>query len=176
MERPVKSKADAIRLLQLSELLAASARTVVDEWSKETTPQTAKSLKDDGSPKTLPSPTLHEAQRTIQSITGVLTELVSEPSGRIIEVACQYWESRALFIAAERRIPDLLAKAGEDGLSSKELADATGVEYLKLCMFKFYSHYLYHPFSFTELLFSSNSKMSLFNTHFQTSRPRPVRK
>jgi len=58
---------------------------------------------------------------------------VSEPPSRIIEVACQYWESRALYIAAERRIPDLLADVGEGGLSSKELGAKTGIEHLKLC-------------------------------------------
>jgi hypothetical protein len=136
MERPPKTPADAVHLLQLSELLISSARTVVDEWAKEscTSSETA-GLPGDIAPHILPTPKLHEAQRRILAIAGSLTALASEPHSRIIEVACQYWESRALYLAAERRIPDMLAAAGDKGLSGSELGEKTGVEALKLCMF-----------------------------------------
>lgn len=130
MERPQKTLADAAQLLQLSELLSTNVRIVIDEWAKEQRPQASN---DGASPASLPSHKLHEAQRTLLAITGSLTELVAEPSLRIFEVACQHWESRALYIAAERRIPDLLAEAGADGVSAKQLASRTGIEYLKLC-------------------------------------------
>ena len=125
MERSPKTLADAVHLLQVCELLASSTSAVVDEWLKES---------KDGTPGVLPSQRLHDAQRTILAITGSLTELVSEPHSRVIEVACQYWESRALSIAAERKIPDLLAVGGDKGMSAKELGAATGIEYRKLCM------------------------------------------
>ena len=41
-------------------------------------------------------------------------------------------ESRALFIAAERNIPDLLAEAGHDGLHVEALAEKTNIESKKL--------------------------------------------
>lgn len=132
MERSSKSTLDVVNLVKTSELLTQTVRDVIDEWSKE--PQASGSGKpnDGGAPKVLPNRKLHDAQRTILAITGTLTELVSEPPSRVIEVACQYWESRALYIAAERRIPNLLAAAGEQGLSAQGLGKLTGIESLKL--------------------------------------------
>lgn len=130
MARPSKTLADAVHLLQLSELITANIRSVIDAWAKESKADEGGS--PDGSPHILPSHQLHQAQRTILASVGALTELVSEPSIRVIEVACQYWESRALAIAAERRIPDLLAQAGAKGLAVDELGEATGIEHLKL--------------------------------------------
>lgn len=133
MSRPSRTLADVAQLLQISELISTNIRSVIDAWAKES------SLEDDNSsgssPSVLPSHQLHQAQRTLLASVGTLTELVSEPGIRVIEVGCQYWESRALYIAAERRVPDLLAQAGAKGLGVKELADATGIEQLKLCMY-----------------------------------------
>jgi hypothetical protein len=141
MERFPRSAADAQQLLQLAELFKQSAEIIAEEWSREdfsqTTAETNGTKSNLGSQDTariLPSPRLHEATRTVLAITGAATELVAEPYSRIQEVACQYFESRALFVAAERRIPDLLARAGEDGLNVGEIAEATGIEERKLCM------------------------------------------
>ncbi|KAL9038899.1 MAG: hypothetical protein Q9180_002852 [Flavoplaca navasiana] len=122
MDRPPKTLADAVNLLRTCELLTAAVRTVVDEWAKEAQSPSA----------SLPSQDLHEAQRTVLAATGILTELVSEPQSRVVEVACQYWESRALAVATERRIPDLLATAGTVGASAKDLGSKTGIEHRKL--------------------------------------------
>lgn len=132
MARPTKTLADAVHLLQLSELISVNIRSVIDAWAKESKADEGGS--PDGSPHILPSHQLYQAQRTILASVGALTELVAEPSVRIIELACQYWESRALYIAAERRIPDLLAEAGAKGLAADELGEATGIEHQKLCM------------------------------------------
>lgn len=54
---------------------------------------------------------------------------------RIIELGCQYWESRALYIAAERRVPDLLAKVeqqGDSGVTAAGLSKEVGIESRKL--------------------------------------------
>lgn len=135
MERTPKTLADAARLLQLSELLVSSTRTIIDEWAKESHHSNSSTDSSSNGPsKILASRKLYEAQRQVLAITGSLTELVSEPHSRIIEVGCHYWESRALYLAVERRIPDLLAAAGEDGLSGAELGEKTGVEALKLCV------------------------------------------
>ena len=122
-ERSRKTTVDVVNLLKTSELLTQTVRTVIEEWSKEEQPQVSGPGKFEhgGTPKVLSSRKLHEVQRTILAITGTLTELVSEPPKRVIEVATQYWKSRALSIAAERRIPNLLAAAGENGIPALEL-------------------------------------------------------
>ena len=131
MSRPLKTLADAAQLLQVGELISTNIRSVIDAWAKESKAENDNS--PDGSTNVLPSHQLHQAQRTLLASVGALTELVSEPSIRVIEVACQFWESRALYITAERRIPDLLAQAGARGLEVKELGEATGIEHRKLC-------------------------------------------
>lgn len=135
MDRFPKTLIDAAQLLQLSDLVSSNVRIVIDEWAKEYQSNARPGTSTDGdSPQKIPSHRLHEAQRTILAVTGSLTELVSEPSLRILEMSCQYWESRALYIAAERRIPDWLHDAGDDGLTAKELGAMTGIEDAKLGM------------------------------------------
>lgn len=137
MERPLPTVTEASQLLQLSDLLSTTVRTVIDEWGLEHTPRPcpadSKSLDPASAPdsrRILPSRRLHEAQRTIAAIAGTLTELVAEPSARVIEIGCQYWESRALYVAVERQVPDLLAERGEMGI--EELAARTEIEVRKL--------------------------------------------
>lgn len=130
MSRPLKPLPDAAALLELSTLFTANVQTVISEWAKEHQPHASN---DGASPSSLPSRKLYEAQRTLLAVTGKLTELIAEPSLRILEVGCQYWESRALYIAAERRIPDLLAEGGPDGVDVQRIGEETGIEYLKLC-------------------------------------------
>ncbi|KAL4940293.1 hypothetical protein BDV06DRAFT_230434 [Aspergillus oleicola] len=137
MERFPRTPADARQLLQLADLFKKAAEVIADEWTREdfSASNGANDLGSQDSARVLPSPRLHEAQRIVLSITGAATELVAEPYSRIQEVACQYFESRALFIAAERRIPDLLEEAGDSGLSVTEIAESTGIESRKLCKF-----------------------------------------
>ncbi|KAL2812961.1 S-adenosyl-L-methionine-dependent methyltransferase [Aspergillus granulosus] len=134
MERFPRTCADAEQLLKLADLLKEAALVIADEWKREdfSTTGSAADLGSQDSARVLPSPRLHEAQRTVLAITGAATELVAEPYSRIQEVGCQYFESRALFIAAERRIPDLLDAAGDDGLEVTEIAEKTGIEARKL--------------------------------------------
>ncbi|KAL8751754.1 MAG: hypothetical protein Q9199_006209, partial [Rusavskia elegans] len=131
MPRPTRSLKDAAELLELSELFNNNVQTVIQEWAKEQEPNASN---DGASPDMLPSLRLYEAQRTLLALTGKLTELVAEPSLRIMEVGCQYWESRALFIACERRIPDMLANPQDNqiGVSIKVLGGKTGIEADKL--------------------------------------------
>ncbi|KAL8955079.1 MAG: hypothetical protein Q9193_006920 [Seirophora villosa] len=77
MERQPKFLTDSVNLLRTCELLTAAVHTVIDEWAKEALP---------GIPS-LPSQELYEAQRTVLAATGTLTELVSEPQSRVVEVA-----------------------------------------------------------------------------------------
>ena len=126
MERPAKTLQDVAQLLQISDLISTNIRRVIEAWSVESNPSSSQTS------KILPSPALHEAQRTLLSATGTLAELVSEPSVRVLELGCQYWESRALYIAAERRIPDALAHAEGAALTAEDLAEKTGIEVRKL--------------------------------------------
>ncbi|KAL8680153.1 MAG: hypothetical protein Q9186_003620 [Xanthomendoza sp. 1 TL-2023] len=158
MARPARDLASAAALLQLIPLLTDQVHTVIAEWALESSPaphspeaakskelstttgytvngtsrtNAAKASSPSGT-ATVASKKLHAAQRTILSICGKLTELVSEPSERIIEVGCQYWESRALAVAVERRIPDILDGAVEKMMDASDIAERTGIEQGKL--------------------------------------------
>lgn len=145
MERAPRTLADAVRLIKLADLLKESVLNVVDEWAKESYPEpvvtskattngtTRNSYSSEDTARVLPSRKLHQAQRTILAITGAVTELIVEPQSRIQELGCQYLETRALFIVTERRVPDLLDQAGEEGLDVQKLAEKTGIESHKLC-------------------------------------------
>jgi hypothetical protein len=135
MERFPRSVQEAEQLIQLADLLKEAAKTVIGEWKKEEFPKTesANSFYTQDTAAVLPNVTLHEAQRVILAATGAITELVVEPYSRVQEVACQYFESRALFIAAERRIPDLLEEAGLNGMDIATLSAKTEIEKGKLC-------------------------------------------
>ncbi|MCJ1469188.1 hypothetical protein MMC07_007821 [Pseudocyphellaria aurata] len=140
MERQPRSVKDVEQLLQLTDLISVTGRKIINEWSKESNEPNDAVSQDDGSPisATLPSRELHEMQRIVQAAAGSLVDLVEEPSHRLLEVSSQFFEARALHVAAERRIPDLLSSAAarnEDhsaGLSVKEIGNATGIETLKL--------------------------------------------
>lgn len=136
MERFPRTNDEAEKLLKLADLLRESALTVIEEWKKEdfslAKSGTGNAFGSQDTAAILPSPALHQAQRTILAATGAISELVVEPYARIQEVGCQYFESRALFIAAERRIPDLLAEAGDDGLDVSTISEKTGIEVAKL--------------------------------------------
>ena len=132
MSRIPKTLQDGAELLELSNLMTTNVQIVIQEWAKEL--KTGAS-NDGASPEMLPSRRLYEAQRTLLAMTGKLTELIAEPSLRILEVGCQYWESRALFITCERHIPDMLDAPGVDktiGVSAQQLGQQTGIEPLKL--------------------------------------------
>lgn len=84
-------------------------------------------------PQTLTDRELFDHQRTLLAAAGTLTELVSEPQNRLLEVSSQYFEARALHIAADARIPNILAKHGDSGLAVETLAAEVGIESRKLC-------------------------------------------
>jgi hypothetical protein len=107
-----------LKLLQLGALIQSSITTYLEH----------RNAKHDS----LPSRPCFEAQRTLLAASGLLTELVIPPSNRILEVATQYFEARALHLVAGERIPDLLANSGEDGLELSKIATASGIEPRKM--------------------------------------------
>lgn len=124
----LKSVADAEKLLALSELISANAKIIIKEWAEN--PVEVPDFKDGVVP---PSYTLFQAQRTIVSAAGMLTEVIQEPQIRLLEVSSQYFEARALHIAAEHRIPDLLVGHDREGLSVVEIGKKIGIDSKKLC-------------------------------------------
>lgn len=82
---------------------------------------------------TLPSKSLYDVRRVLLAAAGMITELVSDPSSRIIEVALQHFEARALHLTTAMRIPDILAENGGSGCGVEMLAARVGVEPRKLC-------------------------------------------
>ena len=129
MERLPRNPEEADKLLLLADLLRDAALTVKEEWAQEDFSRPA----DKDTARILPSVRLWEATKTIETISGAVVELVCEPNQRVLQILTQYFESRALFIAAERRIPALLAEAGAQGLDIDVLAVKTGIEASKLC-------------------------------------------
>ncbi|RYC54807.1 hypothetical protein CHU98_g11403 [Xylaria longipes] len=110
------------RLLQLGGLIQMSIANYVN--SKHSLAEKNES--------SLPAKPLFDEQRTLLAAAGLLTELVSEPQNRLLEVSSQYFEARALHIVADKRIPDILAKSGDKGVDIKTLASTVGIEYRKL--------------------------------------------
>lgn len=129
--------ADAKKLRQLAIMIQEATETVIGEWSSKskTTQTTAAStsgtVKDE---LNIPSHKLYQAQRVLAAAAGSIEELVSDPSLRLVGFSSQYWESRALHVAAEHRLADLIeAGGGSSGVHVKELAKEVGIEEKKLC-------------------------------------------
>ncbi|KAL4915849.1 S-adenosyl-L-methionine-dependent methyltransferase [Aspergillus aurantiobrunneus] len=124
---PERTIADAARLLELSDLISRTARVMIEQWGAESAGNAnAKSAAN------IASPGLYTAQKTLLSAAGLLTELVSDPSSRLLEVSSQYNEARALHIMAELRVPDAIAKKESQQASLEELSEVTGIEKRKL--------------------------------------------
>ncbi|TRX93219.1 hypothetical protein FHL15_005798 [Xylaria flabelliformis] len=113
---------ESCRLLQLGGLIQTSIANYVNLKHS--------SVKENES--SLPAKPLFDAQRTLLAAAGLLTELVSQPQNRLLEVSSQYFEARALHIVADKRIPDIIAKNGDQGVDIKILASIVGIEYRKL--------------------------------------------
>lgn len=129
-----KSIADAHKLLQILTLVENSIRSVIAAWANP-----AVHPAGIAGTENVASWDLFNAQRVLLSATGVLTELVANPSSRLLEVSSQYNESRALHIAAEMRMPDKLAEGGEVGVSVQTLSESVGIEARKLCTFALFA-------------------------------------
>ena len=109
------------KLIQLGVLVQSALATLITSSAQ--------------SKDSLPPEELFNAQRTILSAAGMLTELVSTPSNRLLEVSTQYFEARALHIAAEKRVPDMLVDSDESGVAVEDLAKQVGIESTKLCQY-----------------------------------------
>ncbi|MCJ1283722.1 hypothetical protein MMC26_003053 [Xylographa opegraphella] len=116
-------------LLKATEILNTAVKTIAEEW---TTAGGDGTLIGD-TRMVLPSSSGYNAQKTILGAMGKIQELVAIPQMKLIEMSEQFYESRALHIAAEHRIADLLSGHDDEGVPISELAKSTGLDCDKLC-------------------------------------------
>jgi hypothetical protein len=114
--------ANAARLLELCNLISRTARVIIDQWAAGTP---AKSTN-------IALPALSNTQKTLPSTSDLLTELVSDLSSCLLEVSSQYNKARALHIAAELCVPDVITRKESQQVTVDELSGATRIEKWKL--------------------------------------------
>ncbi|KAL7621041.1 hypothetical protein AAE478_008353 [Parahypoxylon ruwenzoriense] len=114
------------KLRQIVALITQASETIITEWENNTA--AAESLQG----VQLPSHSFFNAQRTLLAAAGSVEELVSDPSTRLLSLSTQYFESRALHIAAEHRVPDILHNHSDQGVHVSVIAKKIGIEEQKL--------------------------------------------
>ena len=121
----------AKKLLALVDLVNKTAQTILSEWKKEDSSPIPDAPQDSPS---LPSWELYNAQRAILSACGAFAELVHDPQLHLLEMSVEYFEARALHIAAEHRIADILAQTNRDkgGIYIGDLSEKVGIDARKL--------------------------------------------
>ncbi|TFY67302.1 hypothetical protein EVG20_g3987 [Dentipellis fragilis] len=129
------TSAKSEQLRSLIRLLADASESVIQSWEAEeatsTQEQSSEKVYLQGSP--LPSKELFEARRTVVGAVGMVMDLVQEPQSRLMEICSQYYEARALHIAVEKRVADLLADADPtQGVPLLDLSHQTGIKEQKL--------------------------------------------
>lgn len=120
------TKVRIAKLRQLVALIGQTAASAIDHW--ETGTDGAEIVED----VQLPSHGMFEAQRTLIAALGSVEELVGDPSTRLLGFAMQAFESRALHVAVEHRVADLLDKHGGEGLHITQIARHVGADQDKL--------------------------------------------
>lgn len=122
LEERIKALRDLVRLIN------DASEVVIQEWRTQ-----AKDPNPPADAPLLPSPALYDARRTLVGACGMASDLVAEPQQRLMEIACGYYSSRALHVAAEGRVADVLAETDKgEGVHVSAIASKTGVEHRKL--------------------------------------------
>lgn len=117
------------RLRAAIKLLSDASEVVIKDWEEEERNPAPKQA--DGS--SVPSHALHNARKRIQGAMGVCSELVLDPRARLMEMAIEFYEARALHIAAEVRVADILDSGDhEKGMSADEIGRRTGIKAHKI--------------------------------------------
>ncbi|CCM04641.1 uncharacterized protein FIBRA_06825 [Fibroporia radiculosa] len=114
------------QLRSLIRLLTDAAEVVIREWdAPKVAPLNIGSQ--------LPSQDMFEARRIILGACGMCADLVQDPLSRLSEITCGYIPARALHIAAQACLFDLLASADPvEGISIHEISCRTGINESKL--------------------------------------------
>ncbi|TCD63172.1 hypothetical protein EIP91_005869 [Steccherinum ochraceum] len=120
----------ATRLRAAITLLTEASEIVIQHWEDE---ERDSSTKEVDRNFFIPSYELFNARRTIQGAMGVCAELVLDPRARLMEMAAVYYEARALHIAAEARVADVLDSGDhEKGMSADDLGRRIGIKEHKI--------------------------------------------
>lgn len=121
----LQQKAETLR--SLVRLISTASEDVISSWETDAPAD---------SPNSVPSPGLYEARRILLGAAGMLVDTVQDPQARLMEIGTQFYESRALHVAVDANIPDLLAKADpQQGVPLADLAQITGINPRKLGVF-----------------------------------------
>ncbi|KAI0789398.1 S-adenosyl-L-methionine-dependent methyltransferase [Abortiporus biennis] len=117
------------RLRAAVQLLVSASEDVISAW--EADPSSV--IFEPGALLGVPSHKLYNARQTIEGAVGTCLELVQDPRQRLLEMTYQFHDARALHIAAEARIAEILDKGDKDnGVSIQSLGDQTGIQKQKL--------------------------------------------
>lgn len=109
-------------------LLTDASEKVIKAWEAD---EATKPIDGSGSP--VPSKELYEGRRVVAGTIGVFLELVSDPQARLMEITHEFYEARALQIAAEARVADILAEVDcKVGVPIDVLSKRTGIKDHKL--------------------------------------------
>ncbi|XXH01906.1 hypothetical protein Hte_008268 [Hypoxylon texense] len=114
------------KLRKIVSLITEASETVIAEW--ESNPGTVEAPEG----VQLPSRSLFNAQRILFAAAGSIEELVGDPAMRLISLSSQFFESRALHIAAEHHVADILHGHDDAGVHAGVIAKKIGIDEQKL--------------------------------------------
>lgn len=129
------SRKSVVQLREILALLSAAVEDIASEWelsSNEDYPRGENKLSD-----ATKSHTEYDAVKTVLAAVGSLESLIVDPYVRLITLSASYTIARALHIAAEINVAELLEQGGDDGVHASILARSTGIEENKLCKHAF---------------------------------------
>ncbi|KAI0789396.1 S-adenosyl-L-methionine-dependent methyltransferase [Abortiporus biennis] len=126
------------RLRSAIQVLTKASEEVIKAWESEAAQSetlilSSSSIPPSQNPGSVPSHELYKARNEILGAAGVCIELVHDPQIRLLEVAFQIYEARALHIVAEKRVADIFAEGDQvHGTSIAELSKRIGIKDHKL--------------------------------------------
>ncbi|CCM06436.1 uncharacterized protein FIBRA_08697 [Fibroporia radiculosa] len=121
------SKVEQLRALV--RLLSSAAETVIQHWEASADTD----VLPGPATHTVPPRDLFDARRTLVGACGMCVALVQDPLERLSEVTTAYMPARALHVAADVGLFDMLAQAdAQEGMSVQEIGQRTGINAAKL--------------------------------------------
>ncbi|OAL29887.1 hypothetical protein AYO22_01793 [Fonsecaea multimorphosa] len=139
------SKADkpAAQLREVLALLSAAVESLASEWESSPGHDDAAASATDTENAAAATTTTkntntvshaeNDAVKVIIAALGSIESLVLDPHTRLLNLSMSYLIARALHVAAEHGVAELLARAEQGGVSAVQLAKETGIEEGKLC-------------------------------------------
>ncbi|KAI1373457.1 S-adenosyl-L-methionine-dependent methyltransferase [Hypoxylon crocopeplum] len=121
--------AQITKLRRIVSLITQASETVIAEWENNSGTAEAPEAPEGVQ---LPNHSLFNAQRTLLAAAGSIEELISDPAIRLLSLSSQYFESRALHIAAEHHVTDILHGHNDAGVHVSVIAKKIGIEERKL--------------------------------------------